>query len=417
MDNITHTIIGALVGEVAARVAPCGRSTLPTSTRRNLCVTLAAIGSNLPDADLLYSFFGGKVNYLLHHRGHTHTVVIALLLGIAAFAITRWWIRRRALEASSQDLAVLAAVLLLTPLLHIAMDFTNNYGVHPFWPLDNRWFYGDSVFIIEPLFWAACAPLAFVFKTHVARFAVLLLMVSAIALCLFSGMVPQMLAAAYSLLVAAMLLIGYRTSANVALAASVTLWLGATVMFMVTATMARARLDAAVARQFPDSTLVDRIVTPMPINPSCWEVMLLQREADNAVLRRAMLALAPSWVSADRCLSRTFNISITAPLVAVTSADSEQVKWYGQISTPLARLAAVAEDNCEAAAALRFIRLPWLANVEDGLVLGDLRYDREAELGFAELVIGDQPNCPRFVPQWVPPREDLLSMHQGRGQP
>ncbi len=42
-------------------------------------------------------------------------------------------------------------------------------------------------------------------------------------------------------------------------------------------------------------------------------------------------------------------------------------------------------NNCEAAAAFRFIRMPWLANVKEGLVLGDLRYDREPELGFAEL--------------------------------
>ncbi len=75
--------------------------------------------------------------------------------------------------------------MLFTPLLHIAMDFTNNYGVHPFWPVDNRWFYGDSVFIIEPLFWAACAPLAFIFKTHVARFAVLLLLVGSDRVVLF----------------------------------------------------------------------------------------------------------------------------------------------------------------------------------------------------------------------------------------
>src|SRR5512138_3918206 len=103
MDNITHTIVGTLIGEAAARVAPAGRSTLPATTRRNMCVTLAAIGSNLPDTDLLYSFFGGKLNYLLHHRGHTHTILIALLLGAAVLAITRWWLRRRGLQASSQD--------------------------------------------------------------------------------------------------------------------------------------------------------------------------------------------------------------------------------------------------------------------------------------------------------------------------
>jgi len=371
-------------------------------------VTLAAIGSNLPDSDLLYSFIGRKLNYLLHHRGHTHTILIALLLGAATLAITRWWLRRRGLQASSQDYALLATVLMFTPLLHIAMDFTNNYGVHPFWPLDNRWFYGDSVFIIEPLFWAACAPLAFIFKTPIARFAVLLLMVAAIALCFLTGMVPRPLAVAYSLLVAAMLLIGQRAPTNVALAASVSVWLGATAMFAITAHAARAKIDAIASEQLPDSTLLDRIVTPMPINPACWEVMILQKEADNAVIRRAMLAMSPAWLRADQCLSRSLDIEITAPLTPVPKESTEQVKWYGQISTPVARLVRLAEENCEAAAAFRFIRMPWLANVKDGLVLGDLRYDREPELGFAELVIGDRPNCPRFVPNWIEPRRDLL---------
>jgi inner membrane protein len=233
-------------------------------------------------------------------------------------------------------------------------------------------------------------------------------MVAAIALCFFSGMVPQPLAVAYALLVAAMLLIGQRTPTNFALTASVAVWLGATAMFVITANKARSRVDALAAQQFPDSALLDRIVTPMPVNPACWEVMMLQRQADTAVLRRAMLALSPSWVTADQCLGRSLDIEITAPLVPVPSDSTEQVKWYGQISTPIARLVDVARNNCEAAAAFRFIRMPWLANVKEGLVLGDLRYDREPELGFAEFVITDTPNCPAFEPKWLEPRRDLL---------
>jgi inner membrane protein len=40
-------------------------------------------------------------------------------------------------------------------LLHIGMDYLNVYGVHPFYPFDNRWLYGDLVFIVEPAFWVA----------------------------------------------------------------------------------------------------------------------------------------------------------------------------------------------------------------------------------------------------------------------
>jgi inner membrane protein len=409
MDNLTHTLIGALVGEAVARAIPRAPTDLPELTRRNLCVTLAAVGSNLPDSDLLYSFFGGKVNYLLHHRGHTHTILIALLLGAAVFALTRWWLRRRNLQASSADRRLLAGVLLLTPLLHIAMDFGNNYGVHPFWPLDNRWFYGDSIFIIEPLFWAACAPLAFVFRTRPGRFIVWMVMVLAICLVFFTGMVPRPIAAIYSLLVVAMLLIGWRAPPGVALTAGVGLWLGTTLMFVLAAQSAKSRIEEIVAHQFTDSELVDHVVTPMPSNPFCWEIMLVQKEADTTVLRRAMFARAPSLFAADQCLTRSLDIPVTAPLAKVPRENTAELKWYGQIASPLEQLRSVAKTNCEAAAALRFIRVPWLATVENELVLGDLRYDREAELGFSEIAITDQPSCPVVVPQWTPPRLDLLT--------
>jgi inner membrane protein len=230
------------------------------------------------------------------------------------------------------------------------------------------------------------------------------------------------LAVTYALLVAAMLLIGQRARTGVALAAAVALWLGTTAMFAISAQSARARIDAIASQQFPDGTLIDRIVTPMPVNPLCWEVMVLQKDADQAVLRRAMVALAPTRLSADRCLSRSLDIAITAPLIPVPADSTSQLKWYGQISTPIERLATLAGTNCEVAAALRFIRMPWLADVDGELVLGDLRYDREEELGFAEIVVDDRPSCPPFVPGWVEPRHELLeqgAMHleRPRSQP
>jgi inner membrane protein len=34
---------------------------------------------------------------------------------------------------------------------HILLDFTNNYGVRPFWPFSERWYSWDIVFIFEPV--------------------------------------------------------------------------------------------------------------------------------------------------------------------------------------------------------------------------------------------------------------------------
>ena len=39
----------------------------------------------------------------------------------------------------------------LAGLTHILLDFTNNYGVRPFWPFWEKWYSWDIVFIVEPV--------------------------------------------------------------------------------------------------------------------------------------------------------------------------------------------------------------------------------------------------------------------------
>jgi inner membrane protein len=45
----------------------------------------------------------------------------------------------------------LFAFAYLAGLSHILLDFTNNYGVRPFWPFSERWYSWDIVFIVEPV--------------------------------------------------------------------------------------------------------------------------------------------------------------------------------------------------------------------------------------------------------------------------
>ncbi len=409
MDNVTHTLIGALLGETLARTTQPDPRGLPGDARRNLLVAAAAIGSNLPDVDVLYSFIGGKVNYLLQHRGHSHTIIGALALAAAAFAIARWRLARRSQGPSAHDLRWLAGTLAITPLLHIGMDFTNNYGVHPFWPLANRWFYGDAVFIVEPLLWAACAPLALTSRTWLARCIVAAVLAIAIGLALFSGLVPPFPAIALIVMIAAMLLLAWRTTPRTALAAGIALWLAVTVTFVGSSRIAARRVDTLAATLFRDDRLIDHVLTPMPANPLCWEVMLVQTQSGSVIARRAMLALAPSLIAADRCLSRSLDIPSSAPLERVQATDTPGLHWYGEIATNLDQLRTRVATDCEAAAAMRFIRVPWLATVGPATVLGDLRYDREKTLGFAEIELHDPPvACPPLVPNWRPPRADLL---------
>jgi inner membrane protein len=44
---------------------------------------------------------------------------------------------------------------LLAALSHLLLDFTNNYGLRPFYPFNPRWYAWNTVFIIEPLILAA----------------------------------------------------------------------------------------------------------------------------------------------------------------------------------------------------------------------------------------------------------------------
>ena len=192
MDNLTHTLIGVLVGETVHTVAPSNASGLTESQRRNLFLPVMVVGSNLPDLDFLYSTFSGnKLDYLLEHRGHSHTVVGAVLTALLLLAACELWMRIAKRTPTRGDRRWLAVAALLGPLLHIAMDGTNSYGVHPFWPVHNGWLYGDAVFIVEPALWIAAAPLTFRLRTVVARVLVALVLFAGIALSVTTGLVPR----------------------------------------------------------------------------------------------------------------------------------------------------------------------------------------------------------------------------------
>ena len=79
-------------------------------------------------------------------------------LAAALYFLAWLWMRptRSGSPAGASQAAGRSA--LLGTLLHLSMDALNSYGVHLFWPFENRWFYGDSVFIVEPLYWPLQRP-------------------------------------------------------------------------------------------------------------------------------------------------------------------------------------------------------------------------------------------------------------------
>ncbi|MGZ8493955.1 MAG: metal-dependent hydrolase, partial [Gemmatirosa sp.] len=80
MDNVTHSLAGLLLAESAVQLRARRTGAAPSPRFRAVAAVASMIAANLPDADLLYTGVGGdRLTYMLHHRGHTHTVVVALL--------------------------------------------------------------------------------------------------------------------------------------------------------------------------------------------------------------------------------------------------------------------------------------------------------------------------------------------------
>lgn len=413
LDNLTHSLVGLWCAEVVVRTRERGaRPPLDPWTRAAVYV-FAIVGNNAPDSDFSYSSISGKTfGYLLQHRGYTHTlpaVVGFALLMLGALALLA---RVRNKTLARRDWWLLAGVALLAPLLHLVMDFANNYGVHPFWPVYDGWFYGDSFFILEPSFWLVLlAPLAYSFRSKWVRWGLWVVMGLALGSLCYRPFVPVRNALLFGGLTAVLLLVARRLTplARVALASASfgLLALG----FVIGSRLTKADVRAQAALDDPRATTLDVVATPLPANPFCWSVLLVQLtpEAEYRVsIGRS--AVFPAWLDLDGCpYDRA--ATPTAPTRALAPSVSRSVRFTARHSVPVADLRAVARERCEARAFYRFARVPYLSGESsDGArVLGDLRYDRKPGLDFSDIELESrQGRCPEHVPPWLPPRADIL---------
>jgi inner membrane protein len=129
-----------------------GRAGLNRKTAlATLTLTLAA---EAPDLDVLGSFRGSAFGFA-HHRGFTHSFVGVPLdaLAVVGFVYLIWRLRGRKIKDPKLPprWGLLFFYACLAGLSHILLDFTNNYGVRPFWPFSEKWYSWDIVFIVEPI--------------------------------------------------------------------------------------------------------------------------------------------------------------------------------------------------------------------------------------------------------------------------
>ncbi len=191
MDNLTHSVVGLGIGALIDRSVPAEPASDAQRVRTRLLLTLGCLASNFPDLDLvLTKLLEAPLGYLLHHRGHTHTLLaalgeVALLLGLVWLL---WPAARGLLRTSPRARFAALLTACVGMVLHISMDGLNVYGVHPFWPFDARWYYGDLIFIVEPVFWIAFGiPLALMAREPMRRGLLLALLVSVPVAVTFAG--------------------------------------------------------------------------------------------------------------------------------------------------------------------------------------------------------------------------------------
>jgi inner membrane protein len=162
MEPITHFLTGACIGRAGLN-------------RKTAYATLAAtLAAEAADIDILWGL-RGPVDELQHHRGITHTfIAVPVVAGVVVGAV--WLLhgwsesrRKRKLAAMTfrpgepvplrlQQKPVhwgwLYASAFIAALSHLLLDWTNNYGLRPFFPFNPRWYAGSFMFIAEPVLWA-----------------------------------------------------------------------------------------------------------------------------------------------------------------------------------------------------------------------------------------------------------------------
>ena len=357
------------------------------------------LASNIPDFDFIAGFSGGdrRLLYLLEHRGFTHTLIVAVALG----AIVGWLCALALRLAATRDRLAVCALGSAACVLHVACDLLNDYGVHPLFPFDNHWYYGDSVFIIEPLWLAVMLPLPALFAgSRTGRVLARTLALALLALCWF--VLPAGRAAAVSVvqLIAAAFQWKLGPRALPALGASCAV----IAMFALGSRLAESRVRLALGSAAPAERVLDVASSPTPADPTCHRALVVS--VDSAEIYRVRLARIQLFGSAASC--QLLPGQPTAPLTAARLASSEGVAFDSMFAAPASQLRALSRERCDAAAMLRFLRVPFWLEQASGTVLGDLRYDRAPQLEFAERALtGDCADVGQWRP-WVPPREDIL---------
>jgi inner membrane protein len=380
VENLTHSLLGAALAELTL---PAGA----TTPQRRIFFGIGIVAANLPDADLIYTrIMPAPLGYLLHHRGHTHTVAGLVAQALLVGAVCALPAISRTVGTLRPRLWTLIAVSLLG---HLVLDSWNSYGVHPFWPLDARWYYGDAIYILEPWLWLLLGVAATLnMRNDRGRMALGVTLATLAGALAWFGMIPVGALAALVAVAIGLAAITRswtpRTRSGAALAL--------TVLFVATMFGLRQGVRERVLTSIQAASrgeILDIVLSPRAANPLCWSALAIVKDeptGEYVLVRGTATTILSSGCGPGR---------------------RAQVEWADPVHQSLATLRELNRRDCSVRAWMQFGRAPEIGERR----IGDLRYGGATRENFStmQLKLGDDASaCPPNMTNWGMPRGDLL---------
>lgn len=133
MDNITHVVLGAAIGE-AVGGKKIGKKAL----------WAGALAGNIPDIDVFLSTYQSVPDSLLSHRGFTHSILFCL-----AATVLFSWLFSRWKHSGSKDFGLWLVIFSLGLFSHILIDACTSYGTAWYEPFSHHRVSFNNIFVVD----------------------------------------------------------------------------------------------------------------------------------------------------------------------------------------------------------------------------------------------------------------------------
>lgn len=246
---------------------------------------------------------------LYFRRGHSHgilaMIVLPLLLAGSVWLWHRWRSGGHSAMSPPFRFGWIIVLAFLAVWSHPLLDWLNTYGVRFLMPFDGSWYYGDTLFIIDPWLWLLAAAAVVLARSHSKSTlsAWLVLLAISSGLVLGTGIVSDSVKLLWIIGVSIILLLRLRSN-YAQLAVPVARGGLLLLVLYIGVAFALARVaESTLREQFPAASVAQ--ANPVPGTPRAHRVLLvepelyrivypdgetqeLSRKAENAIVAQAL---------------------------------------------------------------------------------------------------------------------------------